>query len=40
LRTLRSYRWSSELRGVTFGQNAIVESVGILRVGDAVTGSA
>ena len=40
LRTLRSYRWSSELRGVTFGQNAIVESVGTLRVGDAMTGSA
>jgi uncharacterized protein len=40
LRTLRSYRFSSELRGVTFGQNAIVESVGTLRVGDAITGSA
>jgi uncharacterized protein YcbX len=40
LRTLRSYRWSSELHGVAFGQNAIVESVGTLRVGDAVTGSA
>jgi uncharacterized protein YcbX len=40
LRTLRSYRWSSELRGVTFGQNAIVESAGTLRVGDAITGSA
>jgi uncharacterized protein YcbX len=40
LRTLRSYRWSSELRGVTFGQNAIVESVGTLRVGDAISGSA
>jgi uncharacterized protein YcbX len=40
LRTLRSYRWSSELRGVTFGQNAIVESVGTLRVGDAMSGSA
>jgi hypothetical protein len=39
LRTLRSYRWSSELRGVTFGQNAIVESAGTLRVGDAITGS-
>jgi uncharacterized protein YcbX len=26
LRTLRSYRWSSELRGVLFGQNLIVVS--------------
>lgn len=40
LRTLRGYRWSGELRGVTFGQNAIVESVGTLRVGDVITGSA
>jgi uncharacterized protein YcbX len=40
LRTLRSYRWSSELRGVTFGQNAIVDSPGTLRVGDAMTGTA
>jgi uncharacterized protein len=40
LRTLRSYRFSSELRGVTFGQNAIVERVGTVRVGDAVAGSA
>jgi hypothetical protein len=40
LRTLRSYRWRPELRGVIFGQNAIVESAGTLRVGDVVTGSA
>jgi uncharacterized protein len=40
LRTLRSYRFNSELRGVTFGQNAIVENIGTLRVGDAITGSA
>jgi uncharacterized protein YcbX len=40
LRTLRSYRWRPELRGVIFGQNAIVDRAGTLRVGDAVTGSA
>jgi uncharacterized protein YcbX len=39
LRTLRGYRWRPELRGVIFGQNAIVEHAGTLRVGDAVTGS-
>ena len=39
LRTLRSYRWNGELRGVIFGQNAIVERTGTLRVGDAITGS-
>jgi uncharacterized protein YcbX len=40
LRTLRGYRWRAELRGVIFGQNAIVERAGTLRVGDPVTGSA
>jgi uncharacterized protein YcbX len=38
LRTLRSYRWRPELRGVIFGQNAIVDRAGTLRVGDAITG--
>jgi uncharacterized protein YcbX len=40
LRTLRGYRWRAELRGVIFGQNAIVERAGTLRVGDPVTGGA
>jgi uncharacterized protein YcbX len=40
LRTLRGYRWSSQMRGVTFGQNGIVESVGTVRAGDVITGSA
>jgi uncharacterized protein YcbX len=40
LRTLRSYRRSKDLRGVTFGQNAVVTEAGTLRVGDAVTVSA
>lgn len=30
IRTLRSYRWDAKLRGVTFGQNAIVERTGWL----------
>jgi uncharacterized protein len=33
LRTLKSYRWDDALRGVTFGQNAIVERPGLLAVG-------
>lgn len=33
LRTLKSYRWDDALRGVTFGQNAIVERPGRLEVG-------
>jgi uncharacterized protein YcbX len=38
LRTLRGYRWDAKLRGVTFGQNAIVvEGVGeTLRAGQAL----
>jgi uncharacterized protein YcbX len=35
---LRAFRWNAELRGVTFGQNAEVQSGSgsTLRVGDAV----
>jgi hypothetical protein len=33
LRTLTTYRWDGTLRGVTFGQNAIVERPGRLEVG-------
>ena len=33
LRTLKSYRWDEALRGVTFGQNALVERPGGLEVG-------
>lgn len=33
LRTLKAYRWDDALRGVTFGQNAIVERPGRLEVG-------
>jgi hypothetical protein len=33
LRTLKTYRWDDALRGVTFGQNAIVERPGRLDVG-------
>jgi uncharacterized protein YcbX len=38
LPTLRAFRWNAELRGVTFGQNAEVQSGSgsTLRVGDAV----
>lgn len=37
MRTLRSYRWDAALRGVTFGQNAIVESAGWLEAGALLT---
>ena len=37
LRTLRTYRWDAALRGVTFGQNALVEHGGSLAVGDALS---
>ena len=39
LRTLRSYRWDERLRGVTFGQNAIVVegAGGGLRIGEEVS---
>ena len=42
IRTLRSYRWDAQLRGVAFGQNAIVVQGGghELRVGMAFTQSA
>jgi uncharacterized protein YcbX len=42
LRTLRRYRWDERLRGVTFGQNAIVvEGAGArLRVGEELTATA
>jgi hypothetical protein len=38
LRTLKTYRWNAKLRGVTFGQNVIVESPGevMLEIGMAV----
>jgi uncharacterized protein YcbX len=41
LRTLRGYRWDAKLRGVTFGQNAIVvEGAGeTLRTGQALAAS-
>jgi MOSC domain-containing protein len=39
LRTLRTYRWSKELRGVAFGQNLIVLEPGTLAVGDVVHAS-
>jgi len=38
LRTLQTYRWDDDLRGVTFGQNAIVERPGLLKVGALLTG--
>jgi uncharacterized protein len=38
LRTLRSYRWHDGLRGVTFGQNAIVATTGTLAVGMLLAG--
>ena len=37
LRTLKTYRWDGALRGVTFGQNAIVERPGRLEVGTRLT---
>ena len=37
LRTLQTYRWDGALRGVTFGQNAIVERAGLLDVGAPLT---
>jgi len=37
LRTLKAYRWDGALRGVTFGQNAIVERPGRLEVGALLT---
>jgi uncharacterized protein YcbX len=37
LRTLRSYRWDATMRGVKFGQNAIVESGGWLEAGALLT---
>jgi hypothetical protein len=37
LRTLQAYRWNDALRGVTFGQNAIVERPGWLEVGARLT---
>jgi uncharacterized protein YcbX len=37
LRTLRSYRWDKTLRGVKFGQNAIVETEGWLEAGALLT---
>jgi len=37
VRTLRSYRWDATLRGVTFGQNAIVERAGWLETGSLLT---
>jgi len=36
LRTLKTYRWSNELRGVMFGQNLIVLEPGELAVGQAL----
>jgi uncharacterized protein len=37
VRTLRGYRWDAVLRGVTFGQNAIVEQSGWLETGSLLT---
>lgn len=37
VRTLRGYRWDAALRGVTFGQNAIVEQAGWLETGSLLT---
>lgn len=37
LRTLRGYRWNAALRGVAFGQNAIVEGTGWLEAGALLT---
>lgn len=37
VRTLRSYRWDPALRGVKFGQNAIVERTGWLEAGSLFT---
>jgi uncharacterized protein YcbX len=37
LRTLKTYRWDAGLRGVAFGQNAIVERPGHLAVGTLLT---
>ena len=39
LRTLRTYRWDKKLRGVAFGQNAVVTAGAgeTLRVGDVLT---
>jgi hypothetical protein len=37
LRTLKTYRWDDALRGVTFGQNAIVERPGVIAVGSQLT---
>lgn len=37
LRTLKTFRYDAAVRGVTFGQNAIVRRPGRLAVGDAVT---
>jgi uncharacterized protein YcbX len=36
LRTLKAFRYDASVRGVTFGQNAIVRRPGLLSVGDAV----
>jgi uncharacterized protein YcbX len=37
LRTLKSYRWDAGLRGVKFGQNAIVDGTGWLEAGALLT---
>jgi uncharacterized protein YcbX len=37
LRTLKTYRWDAALRGVAFGQNALVERPGLLEVGTLLT---
>lgn len=37
LPTLKRLRWSREMKGVTFGENAVVLRPGRLEVGDAVT---
>jgi hypothetical protein len=37
MRTLRSYRWDKTLRGVKFGQNAIVDGSGWLEAGALLT---
>ena len=37
LRTLKSYRWDADLRGVKFGQNAIVDGTGWLEAGALLT---
>lgn len=37
MRTLRSYRWDAQMRGVKFGQNAIVDGTGWLEAGALLT---